>query len=192
MKLIVSVQGFDLQTTQKLSDGFLKSGASGIRTDQPIFCEGLLIGLRKNKKQYYITTDVDDVKEVSSWSKAVAIDSRAGNPDIIELYAAAKKQIVADIENEDDLKNLQELFTIGKIKQPEYIATTFSNQKSGAPDVELLLKVYDYFPGASVIAEGGYFHNLEIAKRFGAHYVCIGAGLTDIFDKSKQIAEAIK
>jgi putative N-acetylmannosamine-6-phosphate epimerase len=192
MKLIVSVQGFDLQTTQKLSDGFLQSGASGIRTDQTIFCEGLLIGLKKNKKEYYITTDVDDVKEVSSWAKAVAIDSRAGNPDIIELYAAAKIPIVADIENESDLKNLQELVNSEKIKQPEYIATTFSNQKTGKPDIELLLKIYDYFPGASVIAEGGYFHNLELAKRFGAGYVCIGAGLTDFFSKTKQIARDIK
>jgi len=187
--LIVSIQGYTAQTTQELIDIALRSGAVGVRTDQPSYCDGVHIGLKKNDKKYYITTDIEDIIRVSQWAQTIAIDSRRGNPDIERLYRYCDLNlygIVADIENEEDLKNLKTLHDNKKIKSPEYIATTFSNQKTGEPDIEMLKVVKEYFPDCKVIAEGGYFERYKDVKDI-VDYICIGAGITDIGKKIENI-----
>jgi len=126
--LIVSVQGYSVNTTKELSDKAIKGGAIGIRTDQPITVNMPIIGLKKNKGKYHITTNLPHINEVSKWANYVAIDSRKGNNDIRHLLSYCNEidcNFISDISSDEDVKNILNICSNSKLKLPSYFATTF-------------------------------------------------------------------
>ncbi len=178
MKLIVSVQGYTLPTTQEIADKCLKSGAVGIRTDQPIKIDNMLIGLVKDMDYAnYITPTIDYINQVHEWGGLVAIDCRSSNENMSKLLKHCNDnqiEFIADIENYKDFAKVYAY-------EPAAIATTFSFLETGKAEVELINKIRQ-LTDIEIIAEGGYsdIMSLKLAKQYGANYVCIGMGITEI------------
>jgi putative N-acetylmannosamine-6-phosphate epimerase len=178
--LIISIQGYSLNTTQELVDLVIKEGAVGIRTDQPIKCNIPIIGLKKLKElKYYITTTREAINEVSAWTRIIAIDSRKGNANIDLLYAHChlnEINVIADIENHEDVINILTICEEQRIKTPIYFATTFSDCNID------LIKQIKSITNISIIAEGGFNTEEKIikAKNAGVNNICIGTAISDI------------
>lgn len=182
--LIVSIQRYSRETTQELAERAIDGGAIAIRTDQRINVKVPVIGLIKiPNKKYYITTSRAAIKECM-WSQYVAIDSRKGNIDIDLLYSYChinEVDIIADIENIEDVYNLLAICSRLKLVKPKYIATTFSFMEEGIPDLKLLKKIKKA-TNISIIAEGGYGNTVFIgaAMQDKVERFCIGTAISDI------------
>jgi putative N-acetylmannosamine-6-phosphate epimerase len=192
--LIVSIQGFSQKTTQELANIAKDNGAVGIRTDQPINTDLFVIGLKKLPgKDYYITTSKDAIIDVSKWTSNIAIDSRKGNQEIEFLYAVCHMMninIIADIKDIADVRNIIEMCENKKIALPRYFATTFNFDSLQKWKIIDEIKKIISIP---IIAEGGYseFHEIEFAYYLGANNVCIGNSIMGIDKKIKQYAGII-
>jgi N-acylglucosamine-6-phosphate 2-epimerase len=177
--LIVSIQNWTQDTTNELASMAIKGGAIAIRTDKPLLSAIDIIGLKKDfTKEFYITPTIEDVKNVSEWADYIAIDSRIGNKEIEILYKYCRelnKKIVADIEDLKDVENIIKY-------NPDYIATTFSKG-----NIELIKEIKN-IADIPVIAEGGYDSKEKIkqAIKNGAHAICIGEAISDIFKLTKK------
>jgi putative N-acetylmannosamine-6-phosphate epimerase len=194
MELIVSIQNYSKTLSQELATAFYNIGVKTIRTDKPYKFKGEVIGLKKNTREFYITTRAQDIRAVAKWADIIAIDSRAGNVLIPGLYKEArreKRKICADIQNETDLLNIKEICLCNQIEPPEYIATTFSFMGKGYPDINLIKAIKKHFPGSAVIAEGKYYSYFLEAKEKRADYICIGAGLTNFIETAEKIIRGI-
>lgn len=191
--LILSVQNYSLNTTQEIANIAVSAGCVGIRTDQPIKIEAPVIGLKKNDKEYYITTIRQDLIYVQKWANLVAIDLRKGNADIYLLVSHCHLNAtpyVADIRNIEDVKNLIKICKKMNAQMPEYIATTFSilDRK---PNIDILKQIKEEF-NFKIIAEGG-FRNIEDVRKASeiADNICIGTAITGIAENCKKYIEAI-
>lgn len=187
--IIASIQKFTLSTTQEIADNII---CAGIRTDQPINHTIPLIGLKKDPvKEYYITTNKDDLINVSKWADYVAIDSRIGNREKEYLYAVAHTmdiKLVADVEKLRDVESILDMCISLKIQCPYYFATTFSKM-----DIELIKQIKN-ITEIPIIAEGGYNNIVDIKKAFeyGAQSVCIGAAfdIRNLLNKYNKLLES--
>jgi putative N-acetylmannosamine-6-phosphate epimerase len=178
--IIVSIQNYSLHTAQELAIEAIKGGAVGIRTDQPLKVDVPVIGLKKIKEyRYYITPTRMSINEVSRWTDTIAIDSRKGNENLSLLYAHChlnELNIIADVENIEDVKNVLNICSEQKIAKPKYFATTF-----GICDNKLVNEITK-ITNIPVIAEGGYdnFVNVSNARKAGANNICIGSAISDV------------
>lgn len=190
--LIVSIQGYSQQTTQEIANICKSNGAVGIRTDQPISTDLFLIGLKKlDGEKYYITSSKNAIVDVSKWTKNIAIDSRKGNQEIDFLYSVChllNLNIIADIKTIDDVINVINICTKGKIIFPSYFCTTFDYENKQKWKLISDIKNITDIP---IIAEGGYHEKREIrqAYKHGANNVCIGNAITGIAQKIKKFSE---
>lgn len=189
--LIVSIQNYSLQTTQELAENCQAAKIAAIRTDNPIISEIPIIGLKKNKKKHYITTDIMDIDSVAIWADYIALDCRKENSDLFFLLKYCSKnnfKIIADIENINDVKNIINICKKENLKMPVSIATTFSDNNIDLIG-EIKLK-YNFH----VIAEGGFQYMKQIfeAIKNGANNICIGAAISDIFNLTKKYCDIIK
>lgn len=177
--LIVSIQGYSLNTTQELAEWAINGGAVAIRTDQPIKIKVPVIGLQKiENKEFYITSTREALIEVQKWADYIAIDSRKGNQDLSLLYAHCHVnniKYIADIQYIDDVKNILEMCSKKKIIKPSFFATTFSYNG-------YLVKQIKEITDIPIIAEGGYNDKIMIynARLNGASNVCIGTAISNI------------
>lgn len=189
--LIVSVQGYSLDTTQELANIAVQAGAVAIRTDQPINQEVPIIGLVKNfDYEYYITPTREDLIAISKHTDIAAIDSRKGNPNLKLLYSHAHVnniKIVADIYTIEDVESILAMCEKDKIVKPAYIATTF-NFKKPFSEKRSLLKEIKRITDIPIIAEGGYKYKPEIEDIKGlVNNVCVGNAITGIEGKTKEL-----
>lgn len=188
--IIVSIQSYNKTTTQELAKRAIEGGAVAIRTDQSIKVKVPVIGLRKIPGyEYYITSEQWAIQQVQPWADYIAIDSRKGNKNIEMLYAFCHVNnidIVADIENIGDVRNLIMILNSSKIALPKYIATTFSKCNV------YLIRGIKEFCNIPIIAEGGYNRNIEVsnARKLGASNVCIGQAISKIDCLTKKFVEA--
>lgn len=177
--IIVSIQNYSYSTTQELAVCAIKGGAIAIRTDTSITIDVPVIALKKNSREYYITTRIEDIKECARFGDYVAIDCRRGNKQIDYLLAFCHMneiKVVADIQNIDDYYNIKTICDGGRIKIPDYFATTFSSINKSYPDLDVCRAIRD-----NVIAEGGYStkQQIENVKEYVNH-ICIGSAISDI------------
>jgi putative N-acetylmannosamine-6-phosphate epimerase len=182
--LIVSIQNYSQNTTQELAEKVINGEAIAIRTDQQISVNVPVIALEKiENEKYYITSTIGSIKKCM-WGNYIAIDSRKGNRDLDLLYSFChinEINIIADIENIEDVYNLLEICTKLKLKGIKYIATTFSFLKNGMPDISLIKKIKKVTK-IPVIAEGKYNNDtfISLAIQNGASHICIGTVISDI------------
>ena len=183
--IIVSIQKYSQITTQELACQSIDGGAVAIRTDIPIMINKPLIGLKKlENKKYYITTSRQAIAEVGRWANYIAIDSRKGNEDLELLYAHCHiscLQIVADIQNVEDVENLLTICEKKKLLKPAYISTTFSFLCEGTHDNFLVAQIKK-ITDIPIIAEGHCDHRQDIfqSKMYGANNICIGSSISEI------------
>jgi putative N-acetylmannosamine-6-phosphate epimerase len=183
--LIVSIQEYSKATTQELAERAVQAGAVAIRTDVNINISVPVIGLKKfHLKEYYITTEIEAIDEVASWSTYTAIDCRQKNRERNKLLKYCYDNAiptVADIENYEDYESLDCKYMLG------LVATTFASIMTGKQDFELIKKLKD---NVNVIAEGGIKSKSEMRLAFhnGASWVCIG---TEIMDIRKKVGEFV-
>jgi putative N-acetylmannosamine-6-phosphate epimerase len=185
--LIVSVQGYSMETTEELIVDIANAGAVAIRTDKKVNSRLPLIGLSKKKvddrrKESYITCTLEAVKEIEKWTKIIAIDYRKINKEIkkISEYCKEKKlNVIADISNIEDYENIME-----NDYYHTYIATTLSVllNNSYKPDYDIIkeLKNEDC---KNIIAEGNYSTRWQVIQAYnmGVDNVCIGGAISDVF-----------
>jgi putative N-acetylmannosamine-6-phosphate epimerase len=188
--LIVSVQKFGKNTQNIVNELNKIKGIMAIRTDTGCITPLMQIGLKKNTKQFYITTCIKDIKNVNKWADYIAIDCRKENPELFDLLEYCKKNkinIIADIKEKYDIDNLNNYKSIIK-----YIATTFDFDKNIKEKCSIIK--YAKKKGFKVIAEGGYNEKTEIIKaiKSGADHICIGAGIFSFIDKTKYYADIIR
>jgi len=192
--IIVSIQGYSQKTTSELASEAVSAGCVALRLDKPVSIrDGLdrvpIIGLRKSSVPHpasepYITTTPDAVQEVSNWANYVAIDCRVCNPRRAELADYCNKRnikFVADIETVDDWKSIQGLGF-------SWAATTFSVfHKNHRPDISLV-KVLKESGEKHIIAEGNYTSRVDVrtALQSGAHMVCIGAAIANVYKLTRK------
>lgn len=192
--IIVSIQNYNKTTTQELAKRAIEGGAVAIRTDQSIKVKVPVIGLRKIPGyEYYITSEQWAIQQVQPWADYIAIDSRKGNKNIEMLYAFCHVNnidIVADIENIDDVRNLGMILNSSKIALPKYIATTF-HAIDGKCKPYIISWIRDYID-IPVIAEGQYNndYNIKQAKKNGASNICVGEAISKIDCLTKKFVEA--
>jgi putative N-acetylmannosamine-6-phosphate epimerase len=179
-KLIVSIQGYSIHTTNELADIALSWGSDLIRTDRNIGMPEKTIGLVKNfKYKNYITPTIQDLDNVNLYANYIAVDCRRSNLFLKELlyYADIKDyNIICDIETLEDLKEIPDFYKI------KYVSSTFDfNNKN---KLKRLKEITDYAKkrNIQVIAEGGYSDYNEIieAKKIGVDYICIGQAISEI------------
>ena len=141
--LIVSVQGYSMETTAELIIEVANAGAVAVRTDKKVNSRVPLIGLAKTKVENrktkpYITNTLEAVKEIEKWTKNIAIDYRKINPDIEEISEYCKNKrltVIADIADIKDYENI-----IENDYYHTYIATTLVvlYREGFTPDIELI------------------------------------------------------
>ncbi len=188
--IIVSIQGYSQRTTQELADNAVAAGAVAIRTDKPIRINVPIIGLNKVKvtdcsKYPYITPDVELIDQVATWANYVAIDYRLCNTNLQELAEHCQLrgiQVVADIGHMRDYRNIRDngyYYT--------YIATTMSvYHKKMYPEKEIVRKIGKHVK--YLIAEGNYRSRRDVQEAFelGAHNVCIGGAISDVYKLTRK------
>lgn len=190
--IIVSVQGWSVETTQEMIIEIANAGAVAIRTDKKIDSRLPLIGLKKYKVRErrefaYITSSLEDVQDVERWTKIIAVDYRKLNEGLKEISDYAKEKgliIIADIGTIEDYENI--------IENDYYhssVATTLSvlYRDDYKPDFELIenLKKLEC---ENIIAEGNFATRFQTERAFklGVNNVCIGNAITDVFKLTKK------
>jgi putative N-acetylmannosamine-6-phosphate epimerase len=196
--IIVSIQGYKIDTTVELAHYAMKGGAVAIRTDQPISSRtpGVpIIGLRKRDvidktKEAYITTTINDVNKVGETANIIAIDYRRINENLQGIQWACdyyKAPVVADIRDMYDYEYI-------KIKNYyyTYISTTFSVFDNPEGNIELIENL-NLAGEKNIIAEGGFSDPEKIKAAFaaGANWVCIGAAISDIQKLTERYSQCI-
>lgn len=190
--IIVSIQGWSSDTTEEMIIEVANAGAVAVRTDKKVKSRLPLIGLVKQKVEErknnaYITPTLEDVKEIETWTKYVAVDYRTINPNIEEISEYARKKkliIIADIGRIEDFEAINEndfYYT--------YIATTLSvlYSKNYNPDLGLIEELQE-LECENIIAEGNFSTRSQVKKAFymGVNNVCIGNAITNIFKQTKK------
>jgi len=190
--IIISVQGWSVDTTEEMIIEIANAGAVAIRTDKKVNSRLPLIGLKKYKvkerKDFaYITPCLEDVKDVERWTKNIAVDYRRLNEGIKEISKYAQKKqltIIADIGTIEDYENI-----IENDYYYSYIATTLSvlYKDDYKPDFKLIEDLRK-FECRNIIAEGNFStrFNTERAFHLGVNNVCIGSAIIDIFKQTKK------
>jgi N-acylglucosamine-6-phosphate 2-epimerase len=194
--IIVSIQGYSLSTTNELAREAASAGAMALRTDKPIKLDGMnfcerppVIGLHKNhvhapSREPYITVTIADAQAVSKWADYVAVDCRRCNPARADIAAWCKTngvKMIADIENIEDWQEIRDLYY-------DFVATTFSVfHKNHRPDVALIAALAAAGE-KKIIAEGNYTTRLDVqtALETGAHAVCIGAAISNVYKLTRK------
>jgi putative N-acetylmannosamine-6-phosphate epimerase len=194
--LIVSIQGFSLNTAQEIADQVILSGAVGIRTDQPVNVSVPVIGLEKIEgKKYYISTHRDCLIRLQKWSDYIALDCRSGNSDLLLFLShlhVNSCNYVADVRNIADVENLLKLCEESKAIKPAYIATTFNYNGSQLEKASLIAEIKK-ITDIPIIAEGGYklMEDVGLSMAYGASCVCIGHEITGIASKTLEFVRGI-
>lgn len=190
--LIVSIQGFSIDTTEELIVEIANAGAIAIRTDKKVNSRLPLIGLIKDKVEDrrdipYITNTLEAVKEVEKWTKYIAIDYRKINTEleIISDYCKEKRlYVIADISNIQDYENI-----IENDYYYTYIATTLSvlYQEGYNPDFQIIQQLNE-LECKNIIAEGNFNQRYQLKKAYnmGACNVCVGNAITNTFRLTKK------
>jgi putative N-acetylmannosamine-6-phosphate epimerase len=192
--IIVSIQGFSQSTTQELANRSIEGGAVAIRTDQPIIIDNPVIGLEKlEDMKYYITSTRDSLINVQKWADYIAIDSRKGNQNIDLLYSHCHvngSKIIADIQNIADVENILDICNNQKIREPVYLATTFSFLDSGSHDNHLIEQIQSICD-IPIIAEGKCNNKNTIlsVKQNGVNNICIGTYISNIKQLTKYYSD---
>ena len=192
--LIVSVQGYSIETTAELIVEIANAGAVAVRTDKKVDSRIPLIGLSKvkvedRKEEPYITNTLDRVKEIEKWTKNIAIDYRKMNSDIKEIsdYCRNKRLVViADIADIADYENI-----IENDYYHTYIATTLAvlYRENFTPDIDLIEQLKK-LECENIIAEGNFStrKQVKLAYNVGACNVCIGSAITNVFRLTKKFS----
>ena len=182
--LIVSIQGYSLQTTQELAEKAILGGAVAIRTDQPIKIPLHVIGLKKiYEKKYYMTNDPVEINNVMKYADYVAIDCRRGNDDlglIISHCHVNGYKYIADIEKIEDYENLMNICEREKIITPSFVSTTFNVFNNNYHD-DLITNLCKLT--SNVIIEGGISETSEVfyySRYRNVSNICIGTAISDI------------
>ena len=198
--IIVSIQGYHYKTISELAKEAINAGCIGIRTDKKLtFAPNkdiTIIGLRKKqvpdvKKESYITDTVEEISQVNLWADFIAVDYRRCNPRLKELsdFAAKNKlKIIADIETIDDYKNIK-----SNNYFYSYVATTLSVFKNlFNPDLKLVEQLAKAGE-KNIIAEGNFTKRFEVKNAFdlGAHAVCIGGVISDVYKLTKKFTSVL-
>lgn len=194
--IIVSIQGYHYKTISELAKEAVNAGCVALRVDKKLMlgeCETVpIIGLRKItvldiKKEAFITPTVDEINSVKEWCDYIAVDYRLCNnrniKEISDFVKLNKLKVIADIETFEDYKNIKE-----NNFPYSYIATTLSVfGKLFHPNFQLLKNIIDAGE-KNVIAEGNFSARWEVEKAFklGAHCVCIGAAISNIYKLTKK------
>lgn len=193
--IIVSIQGYSLVTTAELAGEAIRAGAVAIRTDKPLRLGANaervpVIGLHKThvrepSKEPYLTSTLAEVQDVARWADLVAADFRNCNAAEREKIAvwcrANQKPLVADLETLDDWRAVQGL-------PYDFVTTTFSVfHMNHRPDLRLV----EALRGAGerrLIAEGNFSARADVqaALRLGAHGVCLGAAVANVYKLTRK------
>jgi putative N-acetylmannosamine-6-phosphate epimerase len=192
--IVVSIQGYSQKTTSEMASEAVSAGCVALRLDKPVSLrDGLervpVIGLRKCSvlrpaEEPYITVTPDAVQEIANWADLVAIDCRKCNTRRFELTEYCKKrniQFVADIETIDDWKGIQGFGYA-------WAATTFSVfHKNHRPDIALIEELKKNGE-RRIIAEGNFSSRVDVrtALQAGAHMVCIGAAIANVYKLTRK------
>ena len=192
--LIVSVQGFSMETTAELIIEIANAGAVAIRTDKKVDSRLPLIGLSKSKvenrkEEAYITNTLEKVKEIEKWTKNIAIDYRRINPNIEEISNYCKEKrlnVIADIADIEDYENI-----IENDYYHTYAATTLAvlYREVFTPDIDLIKKLKE-LECENIIAEGNFStrKQVKLAYNVGACNVCIGSAISNVFRLTKKFS----
>jgi putative N-acetylmannosamine-6-phosphate epimerase len=198
--IIISIQGYHYKTISELAEDAIAAGAVGIRTDKKPFSNVRypLIGLQKltikdPESEAYITPNIEEIKRVSPWAGFVAIDCRRLNEDLdtVLLFCAQNDiEVVADIQNMEDYKNLKE-----KNHKFAFVATTFSIFNPGnkfSPDLDFIKELCDAGE-KNIIAEGHYQTREQVREAFksGANNICIGGAVANVYKLTRKFTTAI-
>lgn len=194
--IIISVQTYTKSTTQELAIQAVNAGAVGIRTDLPIKIDVPIIGLNKKDVQYrekeaYITDTVEQVERVSKWAQYIAIDFRRINKNLDKINDYCVKRglkVIADIGHIDDFLNIK-----AKGYSYEYVATTMTVYKKRHYPDKFLIKKLKIEGCKKVIAEGNYRNRGDVKEAFntGAHNVCIGGAVSDVYKLTRKYVTVI-
>jgi putative N-acetylmannosamine-6-phosphate epimerase len=190
--LIVSIQGYSIQTTVELAGNAIRAGAIAIRTDKNMKSEVPTIGLRKIKvrsreEESYITVDVEAVKDVARWADYIAFDARSFNTNMKSIVEYCKQnglKLIADIACMDDYKNI-----IDAGFEFEYVTTALSVFDRHEPDLKLVADLHK--TGCKrIIAEGNFTACWQVAEAYknGAVNVCVGTAISDIYKNTRRFA----
>jgi len=188
--IIVSIQGYKQCTIEELAQNAINAGAVAIRTDKPIRVNVPVIGLNKihvncPEKEAYITPTIETIQRAADWADYIAIDYRDLNENLQEISDYCRKhkiKVIADIGSYKDYLNIKEqgyYFT--------FVSTTFSIfHNRFNPDLRLLKKLLR--TEKNVIAEGNYHSRTKVeeAKRIGAHNICIGSAISDVYKLTRR------
>jgi len=189
--IIVSIQGYTLETTRELAKEAVAGGAVGIKTDKPVYIDKPVIGCNKISVERpemmpYLTNTIERVQQVARWANIVSIDYRRCNQrnlfDISGWCEDNKILVVADIGCWDDYRYIKDnnlYFT--------WIATTFSVFRvKHSPDVRFARKLVQL--GERVIAEGNFVgrKQIEEAIKYGIKNICIGGAISNVYKLTKR------
>jgi len=197
--IIVSIQGYHYKTITELAVEAINGECVGLRIDKkidlPLDKKVPIIGLKKVhvndvKIEAYITPTADDVALIESWCDYVAIDYRRCNMHLnkVSKYCRDKHlNVIADIETFEDFENIKECgyyYT--------YIATTLT--VFGIlfkPNLQLVEKVAK--EERNLIAEGNFTARKDVQTAFelGAHCVCIGGALSNVYKLTKKYTSVV-
>lgn len=190
--IIISIQGYSVETTEEMIIEVANAGAVAIRTDKKCKSRLPLIGLHKIKvkeriQEAYITPTLEAVKEVEKWSKIIAIDYRRLNSNLKEIsdYCREKELVViADIGKIEDYENI-----LKNDYYYSYVATTLAVLYGfhHGPDLDLVERLKN--KGCeNIIAEGRFNTRSQVKRAFNltAHNVCIGDAVTGVFRLAKK------
>ncbi len=194
--IIVSIQGYHYRTMAELAHEAIEAGCVGLRIDKHLSTSGgwpvPIVGLKKIKvvdvrQHAYITPTVKDVEEVDAWATMVAIDYREVNadlPDVARYCRDKKVEVVADIQTYDDFKRIKD-----RGLYYTWIATTLSVLSKKclfSPDLRLIEKVA--LEEHRLIAEGNFSSRKDVKAAYdaGAHCVCIGAAISNVYKLTKK------
>lgn len=203
--IIVSIQGYSLNTTQELANNAINAGAVGIRTDKLLNIDIPYIVLKKTKvekeeriKIPFITPTIEDIQfyenKIDKDKVYIAVDYRVINKNLksVSDYCRQKKiKIVADIANIGDYKNI-----LSNNYYHDYIATTLSvlyYDNKYFPDIWLAQELYN--SGCkNIIAEGNFSKREDVRKVFyyGINNICIGSAISDIYKLTQKYTSIIK
>ena len=194
--IIVSIQGYHYRTIAELASEALAANCIGLRLDKKPTRSGgwpvPIIGLKKVKvidvKQHaFITPTIAHVEEIASWGDLVAIDYREVNADLLAVSKFCrdnKIEVVADIQTYEDFARIKEhgLFY-------SWISTTlsvFEKRNLFTPDLKLVAKIA--LEENRLIAEGNFSSRRDVKAAYdaGAHCVCIGGAISNIYKLTKK------
>lgn len=190
--IIVSIQGWSQDTTAEMIIEAANAGAVAIRTDKKVQSRLPLIGLVKKKveeriSEPYITSTLEDIKDIERWTKYIAVDCRKLNENLEEIseYARAKGLIIiADIATVEDFQNICE-----RDYYYSYIATTLSvlHSKDYSPDFKLIEQLVE-LECENIIAEGNFTTRGQVKRAYscGVNNICIGDAISNVFRLTKK------